>query len=326
MEPVTIVSIVLVIITIIIGVLLAVRKKFRITWLLSGSFIAIFLVQAVMEPDLLRQNIGGSWMLMGGGEFIPFHFELGFSLYYFLELPKERWYTVLTASFTHSNILHLFMNSIFLLLIGLPLEKKIGRVKFLMLFLLSGIIGDLIGGSLGYVEFYSISKYSVGIGASGAIFGIMGCYFFLYPNDRIWFFLNAPVWLFVLVYFLFNALMFMLLRGSLTTERAYISYEGHIAGLIAGIILGVVYKYMAKIPTPTKEPKELNIKVLKLHAKTKRLKEILAKIEKEDEDDIRHVWLEEFAKNLKCKKCGNRAFTFDGSKLICDCQETIRIK
>ena len=326
METVTVISIILVFITLFIGILLAVIKTFRITWLLSLSFVSIFLIQAILEPDLMRQSIGGSWMLMGGGDFIPFHFELGFSLYYFLELPAQRWYTILTASFTHSNILHLFMNSIFLLLIGLPLEKKIGRAKFLLLFLLAGIIGDLIGGMLGYVEFYSISKYSVGIGASGAIFGIMGCYFFLYPNDRVWFFLNAPVWLFVLAYFLFNALMFLLLRSNITADKAYISYEGHIAGLIAGIILGVVYKSWGKLPKPTKEKKKLDISSLRGLATSKRLKEILRKLEDEDEEDIRHIWLEEFAKNMKCGKCGKKAVAFDGNRFYCECGEKVKLK
>jgi len=326
MELATTVTVIMVGITLVLSFILAILKKTRITWVLTGSFVIIFVIQGLIEPELFQQNVSFSHMFRGGAKFIPFQAELGFSMYYFLNSPSDRWFTIITAMFTHNTMLHLLMNSVFILFIGMALEKKIGGMKFLFLFLLAGILGDIIGGMVGYIGFYSISKYSVGIGASGALFGLMGCYFYMYPNDRVWFFLNAPVWAFVLVYLLYNVFMFVLLRGQITSGSTYISYEGHIAGLVAGIIVGVVYKHTTglKAPLPDKQ-KKMHQNLEKL-ARTKRQKEVLEKIQDEDQEDVRTAWIAEFAKDMKCPVCGKKKITFTAGKFVCQCGEIVKTK
>lgn len=80
-------------------------------------------------------------------------------------VEQGQYYRLLTSMFLHDGLLHLAANSIYLFYFGVPVERLLGRARFVLLFLLSGLCGNLLslfcGGWLG-------------VGASGAIFGLMG--------------------------------------------------------------------------------------------------------------------------------------------------------
>ncbi len=83
-----------------------------------------------------------------------------------------QWYRLLTAAFLHANIEHIFFNMVILAIVGSPVEAEVGKVRFLVIYLISAF-----GGS---VASYLLSNANVlGLGASGAIFGVMGSYFVL---------------------------------------------------------------------------------------------------------------------------------------------------
>jgi membrane associated rhomboid family serine protease len=93
------------------------------------------------------------------------------------EVSHGQWYRLITAAFLHLNISHIFFNMVTLAIIGSPVEANLGKVRFLALYLLSAA-----GGS---VSSYLLSPYnSLGVGASGAIFGLMGAYFVLARRNR----------------------------------------------------------------------------------------------------------------------------------------------
>ena len=81
-------------------------------------------------------------------------------------LADGEWWRLLTAAFLHGSIIHLAMNMFVLWFIGAPVEQAIGRGRFLALYIVSGLAG-----SAGALLF---DPYAITVGASGAIFGILG--------------------------------------------------------------------------------------------------------------------------------------------------------
>ncbi|OQY47147.1 MAG: hypothetical protein B6242_05680 [Anaerolineaceae bacterium 4572_78] len=83
----------------------------------------------------------------------------------------------LTSMFLHANFIHLLFNSWALLIFGLDMERLYGRSRFVMLYVFSGLFGSLAS--------FTFSSGAVSVGASGAIFGLIGmqgAYFFRYKD------------------------------------------------------------------------------------------------------------------------------------------------
>lgn len=132
--------------------------------------------------------------------------------------------------FLHAGVFHLLMNMYALFLFGPPLEKVLGKHQFLALYFLSGILGGL-GWSL------LAGHYSVCVGASGAVFGLLGSYALLFPNDRLQL-LFPPIvlkaWQFVLGFGLIE--LFHVLEQS----GGRVANSAHLCGGIAGAIYTLV--------------------------------------------------------------------------------------
>ncbi len=91
-----------------------------------------------------------------------------------LTLPR-----LITALFLHADVLHLLGNLLFLLIFGLPCERRLGSSSFLFLFLFGGAVGNLAG-ALSLPQ--AIAPV---IGCSGAVSAVMGAYLILLPRDSL---------------------------------------------------------------------------------------------------------------------------------------------
>ena len=149
--------------------------------------------------------------------------------------------TGLTSMFLHGGFLHLFGNMFALWVFGRRVEDACGAWRFLGFYLLAGFGSDLI-----YVLVNSRSEIPV-IGASGAIFGVMGAYLILYPKGRIRtliFWLSfIPSWpkiraYWVILYFLgiqiIPALDVLLNDGG---SQYNVAYWGHLGGFFASLTI-----------------------------------------------------------------------------------------
>jgi len=87
--------------------------------------------------------------------------------------------TLFTSLFLHGGLFHLFGNMLYLWVFGSSVESRLGHKRFISFYLITGVIATLT-----HVFFYSASTIPL-IGASGAIAGVLGAYFFLYPLARI---------------------------------------------------------------------------------------------------------------------------------------------
>jgi len=137
----------------------------------------------------------------------------------------------LTYIFMHANVVHLLLNGLVLFFIGPETERSIGTRQFYALFLLSGILGGL-----GWVVITN-APWTSCIGASGAVFGVIGAFAALYPDRPVTLlvFFILPVtmkaWVLALVLGLME-LMYMLQPGT----GGGIAYSAHLAGGIAGYL------------------------------------------------------------------------------------------
>lgn len=100
----------------------------------------------------------------------------------------EDLYRILTSMFLHADILHIFFNMYFLYIFGRGVEGVIGSVRFLALYLLSGIAATMLHTATVLLQGYDTGLLPLSIpaiGASGAISGVLGAYMMLYPGSYL---------------------------------------------------------------------------------------------------------------------------------------------
>ncbi len=131
-------------------------------------------------------------------------------------------WTVITHIFLHGDIFHLGYNLFALALFGSILEKRVGPNMFLIIFFISGIVS-----SAGDILFYPVT-----LGASGAIFGVLGTLAILRPRLVIWA-LGVPMYMIVAA-FVWAALD---LTGLFTPDN--IAHAAHLFGLGYGMATGL---------------------------------------------------------------------------------------
>lgn len=156
--------------------------------------------------------------LFYGGFKINVLLKLG-GLYPPLVTEYEQYYRIITTAFLHGSILHFLMNGLALFYLGGELERLIGWFRFIIIYFLSAI-----GASIATIL---LSPNSVTIGASGAIYGIVGALLVLTFTRKEWF---HPVQIRSLRNLIIVNLVFTFLMPSISTE-------GHIGGLIIGFIV-----------------------------------------------------------------------------------------
>lgn len=143
---------------------------------------------------------------------------LGFN---FGAAPSRPW-TVLTYMFVHQGVWHLFVNMYTLFIFGPRLEHTWGSKKFVWFYLLSGF-----GALICYSLFFRDSSHLL-MGASGAIFGVMGAYALQWPREEIYLFFVLPMRVMTLVLLLlgFNLAMGLFALAGGGTDVAYFAHLG----------------------------------------------------------------------------------------------------
>lgn len=136
-------------------------------------------------------------------------------------VAKHQLYRLVTCTFLHGNILHLFFNMYALYVIGSQIETFIGKYKYLIVYLGSGVVGSLL--SVLITKTYSV-------GASGAIFGLLGCILYFGYNYRLY--LGAVLKNQIIPIIAFNLMLGFIFNST-------IDNAAHIGGLIGGIILSM---------------------------------------------------------------------------------------
>ncbi|MCS6951768.1 MAG: rhomboid family intramembrane serine protease [Bryobacterales bacterium] len=149
-------------------------------------------------------------------------------------------FTLLTSMFLHGGWMHLIGNMWFLWIYGDNVEDILGRGKFLLFYLLSGIAAGLV-----HVAFNPYSRVPT-IGASGAIAGVMGAYMVKFPRSRIitlvpiFVFLTTvevPASIILLYWFVIQFFSGLGTIGESHLSQGGVAWFAHVGGFVAGAIL-----------------------------------------------------------------------------------------
>lgn len=154
--------------------------------------------------------------------------------------PQWAWLTLVTSQFIHGGVVHIVFNMLFLVVFGPDIEYVCGSVRFVVFYLVCGIIAGLAQ------TLVHPGSHVPSIGASGAIAGVLGAYIVTFPTNSIQ--TIVPIGCFplllrlpaILVIGVWAYVQFATGFGSSTgtgSDEGGIAYFAHIGGFLAGIFL-----------------------------------------------------------------------------------------
>lgn len=303
LETFTIITLVEIILIFVALFVLPRKKRTMVAMILALGNLLVFITHIIHAPEVL----GGSLSLVSQGSDGSVHLtiwnQLGANVF---EIARGReLYTVFTSLFVHGNAIHLIGNLIVLLLLAVPFEEKIGSRNLLIIYLFSGV-GAVLLKLLYYLalgDFPGLNPYSNGIGASGAIFGVLGAFVALYPREKVVFplgFMLRP-WPVFIIALLYGAVESFAVLGGVEDGVGHII---HFNGLVIGIVTGVVLKRAGKLQSwKVRTFTKLSEDDLKKLASTKDEMQLVEKIIDEQIPEIKEVWLEDFLTRAHCPRC-----------------------
>jgi membrane associated rhomboid family serine protease len=150
--------------------------------------------------------------------------------------PIPVWLTIFTSIFMHGGLVHLGGNMWFLWIFGDNIEDDMGHGRYIVFYLLSGVIASL---AHVFMNASGPGAQMPSLGASGAISGVMGAYLMLHPRRRVTVLLmrlimDVPGYAAVGLWFAFQIVSSL---ASLGGQASGVAYAAHIGGFIAGMIL-----------------------------------------------------------------------------------------
>jgi membrane associated rhomboid family serine protease len=187
-----------------------IRNPGIVTNVLIGLNVAVFVLIHATGGAPSRSSIGSDWLL----RFWLLPWQPPGSPYD--SVAGGSYWQLVTAMFTHVDVLHILLNMVSLWVVGTQLEYLLGRWRYLAVYLASGFAGNVL-------VYLVSSDRNPSLGASGAIFGIFGCLIVLAMR------LGANV---------SQMLVVLGLNLVFTFQFPNISWEAHIGGLAAGLALG----------------------------------------------------------------------------------------
>ena len=183
------------------------KQKCTIILIAINVILFLFLSFSGMTED-------AEYMLEHGAMYVPYMME------------GNEYYRLFTSMFLHFGMDHLANNMVMLAAIGWNLEYEIGKIKFLIIYLASGLAGNILS-AFGDII---VGEYAVSAGASGAVFGIIGAllYVVIRNRGRIGTISGRGLVLMIIL---------SLYYGFTSTG---VDNLAHIGGLVSGFILGVL--------------------------------------------------------------------------------------
>ena len=158
------------------------------------------------------------------------------------ETPFSVYLTLFTSMFMHGGIAHIFGNMVFLWVFGDNIEDRLGHVRYVIFYLLCGVIASL-------AHVFTTAAFAgtqndmlvPSLGASGAISGVLGGYILLHPSRRVTvilfrFLTDVPAYVAIGIWFAFQLISGLGLLGG-GSELGGVAYAAHIGGFLAGLVL-----------------------------------------------------------------------------------------
>jgi membrane associated rhomboid family serine protease len=301
------------IVIIILSLSISYFKKWMMTYSLIIANFIIFILTLIFQREII---FGLEYYGVAGLAFRPIYLSIEYS---------PQLYTLFTSMFIHSGFAHIIGNMLVFFFIGMSFEQRIGWKKFIIIYLLSGICGTITHSLL------NINSSIPLVGASGAIFGIMGAFAYSYPRDKV--IMPIPVGFFMILRRI-RVIYAVLIFAAIETIIVFFNIQdttahfAHLGGLIGGVILAAIL--IGKNKTHTNNGKtifydnlndtrirEIDYSKLNNLANTTKQKEMLTKIEKENVPQVRDIWLNYFIEKAECPKCKSKLKQIN-NQIICE--------
>ncbi len=216
----------------------------------GAGFDPVRLMASVCNLGLVPGEVTGAAAL---GTAVP----IGDGMACAVDAEPVNYLTPLTSMFLHGSWMHLIGNGLFLWVFGNNVEDSMGRLRFLVFYLVCGLAG-----AAAQVAVDPASPIPV-VGASAAISGVMGAYLVLYPRvlvNMLFIFviifrvIPLPAWV-VLVYWFAVQLLSALpqLAGAQTAVSSGVAFMGHVGGFVAGLVLVKLFEDRRLVAVRTHE-------------------------------------------------------------------------
>lgn len=183
----------------------------------NGVTVAIILFNIIVfiVMEIKGDTEDSRFMLEHGAVFPPL-----------LQEDREYW-RLITATFMHFGLMHLVNNMVMLAAAGQILEKALGHVKYLILYVIAGIGGS----TLSYLQMLYSGEYAVSAGASGAIFGIVGALLWVVLRNKGHYETLTTRGLLLMIAL---CLYYGVTAGD-------VDNWGHVGGLLGGFVLSMIF-------------------------------------------------------------------------------------
>lgn len=173
--------------------------------------------------------------------------------------PIPVYLTLITSMFLHGGIMHIAGNMWFLWIFGDNVEDYLGHVRYLVFYLITGILAGLAHVMVTIA--YDGDPYIPSLGASGAISGVLGGYIMLYPFRSVTVILfriltQVPAYVAIGIWFLFQLVSGLGLLGGGAQSGGGVAYGAHVGGFIAGVILIKPFGFGAPAPGSRPPPQD----------------------------------------------------------------------
>lgn len=195
--------------------------------ILSSPTYVIIIICAVMQMIAF----GATIFQIPACAYIYNMLTLHSSFEYILQRP----WTLVTHMFLHDaySIMHILFNMITLYFFGTYLEKLIGKKQFVLMYLISGIVA-----AVGFILIEGNTGVGL-VGASGAIYGVLGAIVILNPNLRVYVYFIPMKIKYMIIIFALISLLFM-------GNGTLIAHAAHLSGLLVGLAFGYYYRNRAR--------------------------------------------------------------------------------
>lgn len=152
--------------------------------------------------------------------------------------PTPFWLTLFSSMFLHAGWAHILGNMLFLYVFGIHVERSMGRLRYLVFYLICGLVANALE------ILTSLGSNLPGLGASGAISGVLAAYLVLYPSSHVrtlipigflYWGARVPAWVFIGLWFLLQ--LFEGLASLNGADSGGVAYSAHVGGFVAGLLL-----------------------------------------------------------------------------------------
>jgi membrane associated rhomboid family serine protease len=159
------------------------------------------------------------------------------------ETPFSVYITLFTSMFMHGGIAHIAGNMLFLWIFGDNIEDRLGHVRYLVFYLLCGVLASLahVFTTAAFAGGNENSLIVPSLGASGAISGVLGGYILLHPTRRVTvllfrFLTDVPAYVAIGIWFAFQLISGIGVLGE-GSQSGGVAYAAHVGGFVAGLVL-----------------------------------------------------------------------------------------